>query len=70
MVELLTETELRPIVRRSSITLRKWRASGRGPRWIKMEGRVLYPSRELATWLKAQPGGSGELLTAAAPKEM
>ena len=59
MHEFITEAELGPIVRRSRITLRKWRARGCGPRWIKIEGRILYPSREVAAWLKAQPAGGG-----------
>jgi hypothetical protein len=58
--EYLTEQEMCAIVRRSGVTARKWRATGRGPRWVKIEGRILYPARELAAWLKAQAGGGGE----------
>ena len=58
--EFLTESELGPILRRSGPTFRRWRATGHGPRWIKLEGRVLYPAREVAAWLRAQPVGGGE----------
>ena len=30
-------------------TLAKWRKDGRGPRFVKQGGRILYPSRELET---------------------
>ena len=35
-------------------TLAHWRSQGRGPTYIKVGGRVLYPGRELNLWL----GGS------------
>jgi hypothetical protein len=58
--EFLTESELGPILRRSGPTFRRWRATGRGPSWTKIGGRVLYPARDLAAWLKAQPAGGGD----------
>ena len=65
--EYLTTEQVCRILRRSAVTVRKWRPSGRGLRWLKIEGRILYPSRELAAWLKAQPGGGRDEVTE--PKE-
>jgi hypothetical protein len=33
-------------------TLRKWRASGRGPRYVKLEGAVRYCREGLDAYLK------------------
>ena len=32
-------------------TLAKWRHEGRGPRYVKMERRVVYRGRDLNEWL-------------------
>ena len=61
MQQFLTTEEFNAIVRRADITTRKWRANGRGPRWTKIEGRVMYYAPEVAAWLKAQPGGGDAL---------
>ena len=55
--EYLTLREFSAIVRRSDVTVRKWMASGRAPRWVKVGGKILFGSREVAAWLRAQPGG-------------
>lgn len=31
-------------------TLRNWRWKGRGPRFIKMGGKPLYPEKEIIAW--------------------
>jgi predicted DNA-binding transcriptional regulator AlpA len=67
MSEFLTEKEVGAILRRSGPTFRRWRATGRGPSWIKIGGRVLYPARDLAAWLKAQPAGGDASLCVLAP---
>jgi hypothetical protein len=56
MTQFLTELEFRTIIRRSSITCRKWRAAGKGPKWVRLEkgGPVLYSFTEVAAWLIAQ----------------
>jgi len=54
MVKFLTETELCIITRRSHPTLKRWRANGHGPRFVKIEGRIFYEAAEIAAWLKAQ----------------
>ena len=64
--EFLTESEVALIVRRSVMSLRRWRRLGTGPRCIRGT-RVLYPARDLASWLAAQPVGGGG--TAAARQE-
>ena len=38
-------------------SLARWRKHGRGPRFVKRNGRILYPPRELEAWL--QVPGSG-----------
>ena len=62
--EFLTTNEAAILLRCSKVAMRRWRVSGCGPRWTKAGRRVLYLSRELADWIKAQPSGGGE----AAPK--
>lgn len=57
MQQFLTTAEFNAIVRRADITTRKWRRNGRGPRWTKVEGRIMYYAPEVAAWLKAQPVG-------------
>ena len=32
-------------------TLGRWRKDGRGPRFVKRGGRIVYPSRKLERWL-------------------
>lgn len=34
-------------------TLHRWERKGVGPRRLKVEGRVIYPRRELLSWLTA-----------------
>ena len=43
----LTETELARHWRVSSRTLQRWRETGRGPDWFKLNGRILYGSDEV-----------------------
>jgi predicted site-specific integrase-resolvase len=35
-------------------TLAKWRKDGRPPLFVRRGGRIVYPSRELEVWLRAQ----------------
>jgi predicted DNA-binding transcriptional regulator AlpA len=35
-------------------TLVRWRKDGRGPRFVKLGGRIAYPSRELESWLQSR----------------
>jgi hypothetical protein len=43
----LTQFELAERWRLSGRTLEKWRQTGRGPRWLRVGGRVLYPADEV-----------------------
>jgi hypothetical protein len=38
-------------------TIRKWRALGRGPRFIKIEGRVKYRLSDVLEYLNSRPSG-------------
>jgi hypothetical protein len=44
----LTQLELADRWRLSGRTLEKWRQAGRGPRYLRVGGRVLYPLEEVA----------------------
>lgn len=63
----LKEAELAAILRRTVATVKLWRATGRGPAWIKLPGEgkrggaVLYDATEVATWIKRQPVRGGAL---------
>jgi len=55
----LTEKEFATIIRRSPETIRQWRRGGRGPRWIKCGGRILYPTESTKEWLRVQAALAG-----------
>ena len=42
-------------------TLARWRKDGRGPRFVKHGGRIVYPSRELELWLENRRGKQAAL---------
>ena len=35
-------------------TMAHWRSAGKGPPYIKLHGRVLYPGRKLNEWLASR----------------
>jgi hypothetical protein len=41
-------------LRISSSSLTKWRCTGKGPRWAKLIGSVVYSLRDLDAWANAQ----------------
>lgn len=49
--EFLTPAEAAAKARRSVRTLARMQAEGRGPRYHREGGRVLYPTSEIAQWL-------------------
>ena len=53
-LDLLTERELAPIIKRSTATLTRWRRTRCGPPWIQVNGRVLYDRNAVEAWLRAQ----------------
>ncbi len=38
-------------------TIRKWRPKGRGPKWIRLEGRVKYRLSDVLEYLNTRPSG-------------
>jgi len=38
----------------SDVTMRLWRSQGKGPRYIRLEGRVVYSVSDLRAWLEAR----------------
>ena len=49
----LTEAELARHWRVSSRTLQRWRETGSGPGWFKLNGRILYASSEVVQFEEA-----------------
>jgi predicted DNA-binding transcriptional regulator AlpA len=45
--ELLTERETAPLLRLTVKTLQSWRALKKGPRFVRVGRRVLYPRAEI-----------------------
>jgi predicted site-specific integrase-resolvase len=37
----------------AKVTLARWRKDGKGPRFMKRGGRIVYPSTEFEVWLLA-----------------
>lgn len=48
---LINPNEAARILGRPASTLRYWRCAGTGPRWIKLEGRVLYDTQDLVEYI-------------------
>lgn len=54
---LLRESDVQAELNVSVATLRRWRKSGKGPAFLKLEGGAIRYEREaLAEWLRAQRG--------------
>lgn len=51
MRELWKSPEAAERLKLSDSTLRKWRVSGQGPRFIKIGGRVLYDPADVQSWM-------------------
>jgi len=64
--ELLKPAQVAALLNVKVGTLAVWRCKGISPPFIRIHRSVYYPARELALWIKAAHGGSGE---AVAPKE-
>lgn len=52
--DLLFEAEAADRLRISVDTLRRIRASGHGPAWVRIGGRARYPLASLIAWLSEQ----------------
>jgi predicted DNA-binding transcriptional regulator AlpA len=53
-IELLTVEDVARVLRQSTITLARWRASGQGPRFVKLGRKVAYMRHTLDAWIKEQ----------------
>lgn len=49
-----TVKETAAFLRRPVGTLRQWRHAGRGPRSVRLEGRVVYRRDEVMAWAQEQ----------------
>ncbi len=49
--DLLTVREVASLIRVSKPTLDRWRTEGRGPRYVRVGTRVLYPKTEVERFL-------------------
>lgn len=52
----MTGQELAALLRTNQNTVRYWRHTGYGPRWIKVGRRVLYDRREVDAWIESLDG--------------
>jgi len=55
----LTDVELAGHLNVSVSTVRRWRLTGCGPRWIRIGGCVRYPLADLEAYLASLPSGGG-----------
>jgi predicted DNA-binding transcriptional regulator AlpA len=53
-IELLTPEDVARMIRQSLITLARWRASGEGPRYVKLGRKIAYRRDALDEWIKGQ----------------
>lgn len=63
VMRFLSEKEVSELLKIRPTTLRAWRCRGRGPRFVKAGGRVLYPVSELERFIgyKLEPAKGEEL---------
>jgi len=57
--EFLTTDQTAKLLGVKVDTLAHWRVRRRGPKFLRLEGRVVYPSRELGQYIRARLVGSG-----------
>jgi predicted DNA-binding transcriptional regulator AlpA len=57
----LNETELSDRLRLSVRTLQRWRWKGKGPRYLKMGGRVAYRLIDITEWEERALKGPGDV---------
>lgn len=50
----LTVDEAAELLRMKPATLRNWRQAGKGPKALKLGGRVVYPRDTLEAWIADQ----------------
>lgn len=52
--KLATEKEVADYLDRPQRSLQQWRWEGRGPRWVKVEGRVRYRWSDVDAYVNGQ----------------
>jgi predicted site-specific integrase-resolvase len=57
VIGYLTPDEVAATLRRTTKTLRSWRYLGKGPAYVTVEGRALYPETAVADYLTRAPKG-------------
>lgn len=57
--QLMTETEVAQLLKRSVKTLRNDRSAGRGPKWSKLGKSVRYKFSDVMEWVNDKTGGGG-----------
>lgn len=50
--QLITEAEAAKALDCADGTLRNWRSEGKGPPFLKIEGKVRYQAKDLVEWLR------------------
>jgi hypothetical protein len=57
----VTDVEAATMLRISVATLRRWRLTGGGPRWVRLAGSSLirYPIADLEAYVANSPSGGG-----------
>jgi predicted DNA-binding transcriptional regulator AlpA len=51
----LTDEEVSKITRRSKSTLRRWRRTGYGPKFVRLQREVRYKAADVQNWLDSLP---------------
>lgn len=60
IADTLTPPEAAASLRRSVVTLERWRRLRRGPPFFRVCGRVLYDAADMAAWIEEQKRASAE----------
>ena len=53
-MEIIREAEVAKMTGVPRGTLQYWRGAGKGPRWAKFEGTVVYRRADVEAWIEAQ----------------
>lgn len=56
MTDYLTPKQVANRLNITVRTLRRWRQSGGGPPWMRLEGRIRYQTTDLTAWLDERRG--------------
>ena len=55
--KLMTDIEVAEYLHYSTRTVRNWRYTDKGPKWIRVGGGIRYRPEDVETWLEANPRG-------------